>query len=107
MGAHNEIDVGSLVWVKGEIDQAIERARQCLGQFQQNTGDVSQLKFRVPTRIRCLARYRWLGWTASPVLREEIEALVGAYEKAESKSKAEGLAAIEQSVVDLGTIWKN
>ena len=31
MGAHNEIDVGSLVWVKGEIDQAIERARAVSG----------------------------------------------------------------------------
>ncbi len=102
MGAHNEIDVGSLVWVKGEIDQAIERARQCLGQFQQNTGDVSQLKFARTHLHQVSGAVQMVGLDGVARFCEEIEALVGAYEKAEVEVSAEGLAAIEQSVVDLG-----
>lgn len=102
MGAHNEIDVGSLVWVKGEIDQAIERARQCLGQFQQNPGDASQLKFARTHLHQVTGAVQMVGLDGVARFCEEIEALVGAFEKAEVVAASEHISAIEQALTDLG-----
>ncbi len=44
MNAATEFDVGPLTWVKSEIDLALERAGEALGQFADN-GDATQLKF--------------------------------------------------------------
>ena len=44
MNAATEFDVGPLTWVKSEIDLALERAVEALGQFADN-GDATQLKF--------------------------------------------------------------
>ena len=102
MGAHNEIDVGSLVWVKGEIDQAIERARQCMGQFQQNPGDASQLKFARTHLHQVTGAVQMVGLDGVARFCEEIEALVSAFEKTEVEASADHIAAIEQALTDLG-----
>lgn len=102
MGAHNEIDVGSLVWVKGEIDQAIERARQCLGQFQQNPGDASQLKFARTHLHQVTGAVQMVGLDGVARFCEEVEALVSAFEKAEVVAAPEHISAIEQALTDLG-----
>ncbi len=44
MSAATEFDVGPLTWVKGEIDQALERAGNALDEFER-TGETTQLKF--------------------------------------------------------------
>ena len=44
MSAATEFDVGPLTWVKGEIDQALERAGAALDEFEKN-GEVTQFKF--------------------------------------------------------------
>jgi chemosensory pili system protein ChpA (sensor histidine kinase/response regulator) len=44
MNAATEFDVGPLTWVKSEIDLALERASEALGQFAAG-GDTTQLKF--------------------------------------------------------------
>ncbi len=44
MNAATEFDVGPLTWVKSEIDLALERAGEALGQFA-GSGDATQLKF--------------------------------------------------------------
>ncbi|WP_374339100.1 Hpt domain-containing protein [Leeia sp.] len=40
-----DFDVGSLIWVKAEIDSAIGHARQHLHNYSSNPGDDTQLKF--------------------------------------------------------------
>lgn len=44
MSAATEFDVGPLTWVKGEIDQALERAGAALDEFEKS-GEVTQFKF--------------------------------------------------------------
>ena len=44
MNAATEFDLGPLTWVKGEIDLALERAAEALGQHEL-TGDATQLRF--------------------------------------------------------------
>lgn len=46
MTAASEFDVGPLTWVKGEIDAALDRAEQALGQYESaEGGDLTQIKF--------------------------------------------------------------
>lgn len=44
MNAATEFDLGPLTWVKGEIDQALERAGEALERFLES-GDTTQLRF--------------------------------------------------------------
>ena len=45
MASANDLDLGPLSWVKGEIDLALGRAIEALGKFMENPGDSAQLKF--------------------------------------------------------------
>ena len=55
MNAATEFDVGPLTWVKGEIDQALQRAGDALAQHEAG-GDKTPLKFCQIGRASCRER---------------------------------------------------
>jgi chemosensory pili system protein ChpA (sensor histidine kinase/response regulator) len=76
-----EFDIGPLSWVKGEIDQAMERASQALKKFAENTEDAKQLKFCQTHLHQAVGALQIVGLDGVTRLAEEIEALLADIEK--------------------------
>ncbi|MGQ5522189.1 Hpt domain-containing protein [Chitinimonas sp. PSY-7] len=83
MSAHTEFDLGSLIWVKGEIDQALEKARQCLDKYAAKA-DAAELKFVQTHLHQVRGAVEMVGLSGAARFAEELEVAVGAVERGEA-----------------------
>jgi chemosensory pili system protein ChpA (sensor histidine kinase/response regulator) len=81
MNKPTEFDIGPLSWVKGEIDQAMERASQALHKYVENPEDAKQLKFCQTHLHQAVGALQIVGLDGVTRLSEEIEALLADIEK--------------------------
>ena len=81
MNKVTEFDIGPLSWVKGEIDQAIERASLALHKFVENPQDAKQLKSCQTHLHQAVGALQIVGLDGITRLSEEMEALLADIEK--------------------------
>ncbi|MDK2122482.1 hybrid sensor histidine kinase/response regulator [Parachitinimonas caeni] len=82
MSVQTEFDMGSLIWVKGEIDQAIDRARQSIQLFVEKN-DSAQLKFCQTHLHQVTGAIEMVGLDGAARFSEELEQFVAAIERNE------------------------
>ncbi|GAB3262658.1 Hpt domain-containing protein [Chitinimonas naiadis] len=83
MSAHTEFDLGSLIWVKGEIDQALEKARQSLAKYA-SQADAAELKFAQTHLHQVRGAVEMVGLSGAARFAEELEVAAGSIERAEA-----------------------
>jgi chemosensory pili system protein ChpA (sensor histidine kinase/response regulator) len=81
MNKATEFDIGPLSWVKGEIEQAMERASQALQKFVEQPGDAKQLKFCQTHLHQAVGALQIVGLDGVTRLSEEVEGLLADIEK--------------------------
>ena len=81
MNQATEFDIGPLSWVKGEIDQAMERASQALAKFVEQPGDAKQLKSCQTHLHQAVGALQIVGIDGVTRLSEEVEGLLADLEK--------------------------
>lgn len=92
MSAHTEFDLGSLIWVKGEIDQALEKARQCLFKYKAQA-DTAELKFAQTHLHQVRGAVEMVGLAGAARFAEELEVAVGTIAGGEADPKLLDLVA--------------
>lgn len=92
MSAHTEFDLGSLIWVKGEIDQALDKARLCLDKYAAKA-DAAELKFVQTHLHQVRGAVEMVGLSGAARFAEELEVAVGAVERGEASASLLGLIA--------------
>jgi chemosensory pili system protein ChpA (sensor histidine kinase/response regulator) len=80
MNAASEFDLGPLTWVKGEIDLALTRAAEALGQYETGN-DVMQLRFGRTHIHQVHGALSIVGLDGVTQLTESIEALLASLEE--------------------------
>ena len=101
MSATTEFDVGPLTWVKGEIDLALNRAREHLAQFAQNPSDLSQPRFCLTHLHQVSGAIQMVGLEGVARFSGELESLVSALEKQEIAASAANLELANQAIAAL------
>ena len=74
--SHLDFDVGSLIWVKAEIDSAIGLARQHAQQFAADPADATQLKFAQTHVHQVTGALEMVGLDGLTAFAQAIEALL-------------------------------
>jgi chemosensory pili system protein ChpA (sensor histidine kinase/response regulator) len=97
MTARAEFDVGPLSWVKGEIDQALQRGQEALRAFAANSADTAQLKSSQTHLHQAHGALSIVGLEGVTRLSEELENLLAGIEKEASYRKAEIFALAERT----------
>ena len=97
MNAATEFDLGPLTWVKGEIDLALERAAEALGQHEL-TGDATQLRFCRTHIHQVHGALSIVGLDGVTQVIESIEALTGALEDSRLQSTTGVLATLTDAI---------
>ena len=97
MNAATEFDLGPLTWVKGEIDQALERADEALQQFQ-TTSDLTQIKFCRTHVHQVHGALAIVGLDGLTQVSESLEALLLAIEESKTEAGQEQLAVIKSAL---------
>jgi chemosensory pili system protein ChpA (sensor histidine kinase/response regulator) len=92
-----EFDIGPLTWVKGEIDQALEKSLGCLRAFAANPAESGQLKFCRTHFHQAHGALQIVGLDGVTRVSEELEALLGDLEKAGERPKPEAITAAERA----------
>ncbi len=80
MNAASEFDLGPLTWVKGEIDQALERAADALGQAEA-AGDSTQIRFCHTHIHQVHGALSIVGLDGVTQITESLESLLAALEE--------------------------
>jgi chemosensory pili system protein ChpA (sensor histidine kinase/response regulator) len=80
MNAATEFDLGPLTWVKAEIDLALGRAEQALGEYQLG-GDATRLKFCRTHVHQVYGALSIVGLDGVTQVTESLEALLLAIEE--------------------------
>lgn len=96
-----ELDIGPLTWVKGEIDQALDQARQNLAGFFGNPGDLSPLRYCLTHLHQVNGAILMVGLEGAARVSGEIEKLVAALEKQEVAPSAANIEVISQAIAAL------
>src|SRR5574340_998440 len=96
-----ELDIGPLTWVKGEIDQALERARENLAGVAGNSSDLSPLRFCQTHLHQVTGAIQMVGLEGAARVSDEIEALVLALEKQEVEPSAAHIQALTHAIAAL------
>ncbi|HUX65266.1 Hpt domain-containing protein [Sulfuricella sp.] len=96
-----ELDIGPLTWVKGEIDQALDQARQNLAGFFGNPGDLSPLRYCLTHLHQVNGAIMMVGLDGAARVSSEIEKLVAALEKQEVASSAANSEVVNQAIAAL------
>ncbi|MBU1690251.1 MAG: Hpt domain-containing protein [Gammaproteobacteria bacterium] len=96
-----ELDIGPLTWVKGEIDQALEQARQNLAGFFGNPSDLSPLRYCLTHLHQVNGAILMVGLEGAARVSGEIEKLVVALEKEEVPPSAANLEVLNQAIAEL------
>ncbi len=97
MTARAEFDVGPLSWVKGEIDQALQRGQEALRAFAANSDDAAQLKSSRSHLHQAHGALSIVGLDGVTCLSEELESLLAGLEKEVSLRKTEIFALAERT----------
>lgn len=97
MTARAEFDVGPLSWVKGEIDQALQRGQEALRAFAANSEDAAQLKSSQSHLHQAHGALSIVGLEGITCLSEELESLLAGIEKEPALRKAETFALAERT----------
>jgi chemosensory pili system protein ChpA (sensor histidine kinase/response regulator) len=92
-----EFDIGPLTWVKGEIDQALERSLGCLRVYAANPAESEQLKFCRTHFHQAHGALQIVGLDGVTRVSEELEGLLGDFEDSEDRPKAEAISAAEHA----------
>jgi chemosensory pili system protein ChpA (sensor histidine kinase/response regulator) len=95
MNAATEFDLGPLTWVKGEIDQALERANEAL---RQSSTDPTQIKFCRTHVHQVHGALAIVGLDGVTQVTESLEALLLAIEEGKAPGSPEAFATVEQTV---------
>ncbi|QDQ26652.1 response regulator [Chitinimonas arctica] len=98
MSAHTEFDLGSLIWVKGEIDQALDKARQSLAKYA-TQADAAELKFAQTHLHQVRGAVEMVGLSGAARFAEELEVAVGSVERGEAEASL--LAAVTDAAQSL------
>jgi chemosensory pili system protein ChpA (sensor histidine kinase/response regulator) len=97
MNAATEFDLGPLTWVKGEVDLALQRAEEALGQFEAG-GDVTQLKFCRTHVHQVYGALSIVGLDGVTHVAESLEALLAQFEEGRQTPDASAIAALRQAL---------
>jgi len=92
-----EFDIGPLTWVKGEIDQALEKSLGALRAFAANPAETTQLKFSRTHFHQAHGALQIVGLDGVTRVSEELEGLIAETEKSGEPPKQEALAAAEHA----------
>ena len=92
-----EFDVGPLSWVKGEIDQALQRGQEALRAFAANSEDAAQLKSSQSHLHQAHGALSIVGLDGITCVSEELESLLSGIEKEASLRKTEIFALAERT----------
>jgi chemosensory pili system protein ChpA (sensor histidine kinase/response regulator) len=98
MSAITDFDVGPLTWVKGEIDLALNQARDKLAQFAKNFTDTSHLRFCLTHLHQVTGAVQMVGLEGVARFCQETENLVSALEKQEVAASADVLKVVNQAI---------
>ena len=98
MSVQTEFDLGSLIWVKGEIDQALDKSNQCLKKFAAST-DAAELKFAQTHLHQVRGAVEMVGLAGAARFAEELEVTVRAVEHGEASQEA--LGAVSEAAASL------
>lgn len=101
MASSGEFDVGPLSWVKGEIDQALERAMTALRAFAANTADIAPLKTSRTQLHQAHGALQIVGLDGVARFSEELEGLLGELEAGKAGGTAIGV--IERAASAIST----
>ncbi len=93
MNAATEFDLGPLTWVKGEIDAALDRAGEALGQYREGK-DATQLKFCRTHVHQVHGALAIVGLDGVTQVTEALEGLLSAMEDDKAPTDEAGLAAV-------------
>lgn len=97
MNAATEFDLGPLTWVKGEIDAALDRAGEALGQFREDQ-DATKLKFCRTHIHQVRGALAIVGLDGVTQVTEALEELLSGLEADGSKATDEMLGVVERAV---------
>ena len=97
MTVRAEFDVGPLSWVKGEIDQALQRGQEALRAFAANSEDAAQLKSSQSHLHQAHGALSIVGLDGITCLSEELESLLASLEKEPSLRKTDTFALAERT----------
>ncbi|MGE5387136.1 MAG: Hpt domain-containing protein [Betaproteobacteria bacterium] len=100
MNAATEFDLGPLTWVKGEIDAALDRAGEALGQYREGK-DATQLKFCRTHVHQVHGALAIVGLDGVTQVTEALESLLSAMEDGKAAIDEAGLNAVGQALVAL------
>ena len=96
MNAATEFDLGPLTWVKGEIDLALQRAEEALGQYEAGA-DGTPLKFCRTHVHQVHGALSIVGLDGVTQVTESIEALLAAIEDGSLAPAKPGIAVLHQA----------
>ncbi|GAO34822.1 hypothetical protein SCT_0202 [Sulfuricella sp. T08] len=96
-----ELDIGPLSWVKGEIDQALDQAKQNLAGFFGNPDDLSPLRYCLTHLHQVNGAILMVGLEGAARVSGEIEKLVAALEKQEVTPSAANIEVLNQAIAAL------
>jgi len=97
MSTAADFDIGPLTWVKGEIDQALEKSLAALHAYAKNPEDSKQVKFSQTHFHQAHGALQIVGLDGVTRLSEELDGLLGDIAKAGGAPKREGVAAAERA----------
>ncbi|GMR17732.1 MAG: hypothetical protein BMS9Abin33_0125 [Gammaproteobacteria bacterium] len=78
MAITSNVDLGTLSWVKTEIDESLKQARQALESFAENQDDESHLRFCGTHLHQVVGTLEMVQLDGAAMLAKEIEALIQA-----------------------------
>lgn len=100
MNAATAFDLGPLTWVKGEIDLALQRAEEALGQYE-TSADATSLKFCRTHVHQVYGALSIVGLDGVTHLVESLEALLLAFEEGRRSADESGVAVLRQALAGL------
>lgn len=83
MSANTDFDLGSLIWVKGEIDQTLEKTKLSLAKYSESH-DAAELKFAQTHLHQVRGAVEMVGLYSVAKLAEELEVAVGSIERGQA-----------------------
>lgn len=96
MSAATEFDLGPLTWVKGEIDLALQRAEEALGEYAAS-GDATKLKFCRTHVHQVHGALAIVGLDGVTRVTESIEALLLAMEEGRTSPETHGADVVREA----------
>jgi chemosensory pili system protein ChpA (sensor histidine kinase/response regulator) len=93
MSTAADFDIGPLTWVKGEIDQALEKSLVALHAYAKNPEDSKQLKFSQTHFHQAHGALQIVGLDGVTRLSEELDGLLGDIAKAGGPPRPESVAS--------------